>query len=71
MAKQVRVAFVGSGGIATEAHLPALKEIDGVEIVALCDAQKERAEAAIAEQFADLDSYREYIESVMKKGCDP
>ncbi len=46
MAKQVRVAFVGSGGIATEAHLPSLKEIDGVEIVALCDVQKERAEAA-------------------------
>ncbi len=50
MAKQVRVAFVGSGGIATEAHLPSLKEIDGVEIVALCDAQKERAEAA-CQQF--------------------
>ena len=46
MAKQVRVAFVGSGGIATEAHLPSLKEIDGVEIAALCDAQKERAEDA-------------------------
>jgi predicted dehydrogenase len=50
MAQQVRVGFVGSGGIATGAHLPALKEIEGVEIVALCDARKERAEAAV-EQF--------------------
>ena len=37
---------MGTGGIATEAHLPALKQIEGVEIVALCDASEERAKAA-------------------------
>ena len=46
MADEIRVGFVGAGGIATGAHLPALKEIEGVEVVALCDAQQERAEAA-------------------------
>lgn len=49
MADRVRVGFVGAGGIATEAHLPALREIEGVEIAALCDASKERAEAACEE----------------------
>ena len=46
MADRVRVGFVGTGGIATEFHLPALKEIEGVEITALCDVAKERAEEA-------------------------
>ncbi len=50
MAQEIRVGFVGTGGIATEAHLPALKEIEGVEIAALCDARKETAEAA-AQRF--------------------
>jgi len=48
MADRVRVGFVGTGGIATEFHLPALKEIEGVEIAALCDVAKERAEEAAA-----------------------
>jgi len=46
MAKAVRVGFVGTGGIATGAHMPALQKIEGVEFVALCDAYPERAEAA-------------------------
>jgi len=50
MADKVRVGFVGTGGIAREAHLPALKRIPDVEIVALCDVRKDRAEAA-CQQF--------------------
>jgi predicted dehydrogenase len=46
MSKEVKVGFVGTGSIATAAHLPALKQIEGVEIAALCDASKERVEAA-------------------------
>ena len=50
MADKVRVGFIGTGGIAEEAHLPALKEIDGVEIAAVCDTRREQAES-IAQQF--------------------
>jgi predicted dehydrogenase len=46
MSDEVRVAFVGAGGIATEAHLPALQRIEGVVIAALCDSRREQAEAA-------------------------
>jgi predicted dehydrogenase len=49
MSDRVRVGFVGTGGIAVEAHLPALREIEGVEIAALCDVSKERAKAACEE----------------------
>jgi predicted dehydrogenase len=50
MTKPVRVGFVGTGGIATGAHMKQLKEIPGVEFVALCDIQRARAEAA-SQQF--------------------
>jgi predicted dehydrogenase len=46
MADQVRVGFVGTGGIAMWSHLPALKEIEGVEIAALYDVSEERAKEA-------------------------
>lgn len=48
MSQHVKVGFVGTGGIASEFHLPALKEIDGVEITALCDVAKDRADQAAA-----------------------
>ena len=50
MAGQVKVGFVGTGGIATGFHLPALKEIEGVAIAAVCDADRSRAQAA-ADKF--------------------
>ena len=46
MGEQVRVGFVGTGGIATEFHLPALKEIDGVQIAGLYDSSDDRAREA-------------------------
>jgi predicted dehydrogenase len=63
MAAQVKVGFVGTGGIATGSHLPALKEIDGVTITAMCDADTSRAQAA-AEQFGGrvYGDHREMLE---------
>jgi len=46
MSKKIRVGLVGCGGIATSAHIPALLEIEEVEVVAVCDIIKERAEKA-------------------------
>lgn len=44
MAKTVKVAIVGSGGMA-QAHLPGLKSIPGVELVGFSDTVMERAKA--------------------------
>jgi predicted dehydrogenase len=45
----VRIGFIGTGGIA-RAHLGRLKDIPEAEVVALCDVDQERVEAA-AEPF--------------------
>jgi len=48
MAEEVRIGFVGTGGVA-RGHLNRLKEIEEAEIVALCDAVEERAQGAVEE----------------------
>ena len=39
----VKVAVVGAGGIARSVHLPSLKEMEDVQLVAICDLLPERA----------------------------
>ncbi len=48
MTKQ-RVGIIGCGGIANNKHLPALKVLDYVEVVAFCDIIKDKAEKASIE----------------------
>lgn len=47
MSKQVKIGFVGTGGIANH-HLRQLQAIEEAEIVALCDIVEDRAQAAAA-----------------------
>jgi len=68
MAKQVNIGFVGAGGIATDFHLPALKEIEGVTIAALCDADRSRAQAA-ADKFGGR-VYSDHRELLDKEQLD-
>ena len=42
--KQIKIALVGAGGIATWAHAPAYEHMDNVEIIGVCDIIPERAE---------------------------
>ena len=42
---KVKIGFIGTGGIAN-AHLNSLARMEDVEITALCDVVKEKAEAA-------------------------
>lgn len=44
MSKKLKIGVVGCGGIARFAHFPAYANMDNVEIVAVCDIIKERAE---------------------------
>ena len=48
MSETIRIGFVGTGGIATHKHMPALKEIEGAEMVAMCDTAEDRAQEAAA-----------------------
>jgi len=47
--KTVKVAIIGCGGIANNKHMPALKELDYINIVAFCDIIEERAIKAAKE----------------------
>lgn len=52
----VKVGFIGAGGIAS-AHITTLQAVDDVQIVAICDTSRERAESAaarvVAKAYAD------------------
>ena len=42
----IRVGIIGCGGIANGKHMPSLKKVQGVEMVAFCDIIEERAQQA-------------------------
>ena len=42
----IKVGIIGCGGIANGKHMPALKKVEDVEMVAFCDIIAERAEKA-------------------------
>ena len=49
MERIVKVGIIGCGGIANGKHMPSLKAVKGVEMVAFCDIIEERAVKAAAE----------------------
>ena len=57
-AKPVRVAVYGTGAFARATHIPNLLQIDGVEIVALCDINRNALQEA-ALQFGIPRAYRD------------
>ena len=62
-ARTVKVGIIGCGGIANRKHMPALKRVEGVEMVAFCDIVIEKAEKA-AKEFGTPDAkiYEDYKE---------
>lgn len=48
--KTLRIGLVGVGAAAQVNHIPALKKLDGVELVALCDRDAEKAQR-VAQKF--------------------
>lgn len=49
MERTVKVGIIGCGGIANGKHMPSLKKIENVQMVAFCDIIEERAEKAAKE----------------------
>ena len=52
---KVRIGIIGCGGIANGKHMPSLKMLDNVEMVAFCDIIPERAQEA-AEKYGTPDA---------------
>ena len=60
MKDTIKVAIIGCGGIANGKHMPSLKRLPDVEMVAFCDLIEERAVKA-KEEFGTADA-RVYID---------
>ena len=71
MEKTVKIGIIGCGGIANSKHMPSLKKLPNVEMVAFCDIIAERAENA-AKKFgtADAKSYVDYKEMLKDAAID-
>ena len=48
---KLRIGIIGAGGIVRSRHLPALRKIEGVEVVAVCNRSRESGEA-VAREFS-------------------
>ena len=51
--RKVRIGIIGCGGIANGKHMPSLKKVPGVKMVAFCDIVVERAEKA-KKEYSDV-----------------
>ncbi len=68
---KVRVGIIGCGGIANGKHMPSLRNISNVEMVAFCDIIVEKAEKA-KQDFGTPDAkvYENYKELLEDKSID-
>ncbi len=71
MDKKLKIGIIGCGGIANGKHMPNLKKIDEVEMVAFCDIIEERAEKA-ADFYGTDDAkvYTDYKKLLLDKSID-
>jgi len=65
MSEKLKVGIVGCGGIANGKHLPSLRKLEQIELVAFCDIVLDRAEKAAKEYGDDqslvVEDYRELL----------
>jgi predicted dehydrogenase len=69
--KKLKIGIVGCGGIANGKHLPSLKKLENIEMVAFCDIIEEKAKQA-ADQFGTEGAkvYKDYKELLKDKSID-
>ena len=48
--KKLKIGIIGCGGIANGKHMPSLSKVEGVEMVAFCDIDEEKAKAYAEKQ---------------------
>jgi len=67
----VKVGIIGCGGIANGKHMPALSQVEEVEMVAFCDLLVERAvEAKSAFGTEDAQVFSDYQEMLAQADLD-
>jgi len=67
--KTVRIGIIGAGAIAQVEHIPALKKLKDVEILALCDRDEEKAQR-VAQKFGIERVVEDYEELVRMDDID-
>jgi len=71
MAKEIRVGFYGTGGIASHTHIPILQDIAGVRVTAICDADATiLGEVGDTFAIAGEHRYSDGLEMVEKEDLD-
>lgn len=69
MPAKLRVGIVGTGFIATRAHLPAFQHHPQTEVVALCDVNEDRARG-VAEKFGVPQVFSDYRQMLQTADLD-
>lgn len=69
--EKIRAGIIGCGGIANGKHMPAVKNLKDVEMVAFCDLELEKAQKAAKEYGTpDAKVYTDYKELLKDKSID-
>jgi predicted dehydrogenase len=69
MTDNLRIGIIGGGAIVQVAHLPVLRKIKGVEVVAMCDTDLPKARA-IASRFGVPNAYDDIEDVLRTDGLD-
>ena len=66
--QKLKIGIIGCGGIANNKHLPSIKQLKEVEVVAFCDIEIEKAKLS-AEKFGTKDAlvFEDYKELLKEK----
>lgn len=67
--KEIKVGIIGAGGIARHRHLPNLQQVEGVELIAVCNRTPETA-AKVAEDFDIPRTYTDWRALIRQKDID-
>ena len=67
--RRVKLALIGCGGIAQLVHIPSIKRLDNVELVAVCDIYEDVARE-VAKKYGVDKWYTDYQEMFEKENID-
>lgn len=66
---KVKIGLIGAGAFANMVHYPSLSEMEDVEIVGVCDLNKERLEQ-VAKKYNIKNTFTDYKEMIKKMELD-
>lgn len=69
MSSKIRLGIIGAGSIARLGHVPAIQQMQGAELVAICRRNKEKADE-LGKQWGVKEIYYDYRDLVKSKNID-